>query len=309
METKYIGGQAIIEGVMMRAGNRVAIAVRKPDQQIHIETEERVSYIRKYPFLGIPFIRGSVVLLESMILGMQALTKSTNLSVDEKEEELTPWQLTITMGFSVLLAVLLFVMIPVYAAKWLTESSVAFALVEGVIRLLIFAGYIWAISLMKDIQRVFEYHGAEHKTINCYESGDELTVENVRKHSLIHKRCGTSFLLFVMIISIFLFAFFSGDNLSSLVKISARVALFPVVAGLSYELIRWSAGQTSRWSTLLVSPGLLMQRMTTREPDDSQIEVAIASTLAVLESEQQEVKEDIEIPSTTRTSFEIDLGK
>ncbi|MFC4769437.1 DUF1385 domain-containing protein [Effusibacillus consociatus] len=290
MEPQFVGGQAIMEGVMMRAGTRVAIAVRKPDQTIHVETEERVSWSRKYPVLGLPFVRGSVVLLEATILGMQSLTKSTNLSSGEDEEELTPWQVSLTLLSSAVLAILLFVMAPVYAAKWLTGNGLAFALVEGIIRLVIFIGYVWGISRMKDIQRVFEYHGAEHKTINCLEAGEELTVENVRKHTLIHKRCGTSFLLFVMLISIVLFAFLSGDDLSLVTKVGARIALFPVIAGLSYELIRWSAGQTGRWAMVLVSPGLWMQKMTTREPDDSQIEVAIASTNAVLGICESEVK-------------------
>lgn len=284
MEPQYIGGQAIMEGVMMRAGNRVAIAVRKPDYEIHIETEERVAFSSKYRFLSFPLVRGCAVLFESMIVGMQALTRSSNLSTGEGEEQLTPWQVTLTLLSAVALAVLMFVLVPVYAAKWVADSAVGFAVVEGILRLAIFIAYIWGISKMKDIRRVFEYHGAEHKTINCFEAGEELTVENVRKHTLIHKRCGTSFLLFVMLMSIVLFAFFSGDQLSLPAKIGVRLALLPVVAGLSYELIRWSAGQSARWATFLVSPGFLMQKMTTREPDDSQIEVAIASTLAALSS-------------------------
>lgn len=302
MEPRYIGGQAVIEGVMMRAGNRVAVAVRKPNREIHVETEERRSLVQKYPVLGLPLIRGSVVLFESAVVGMQALARSTNLSAGEAEEELTSWQLAATLSLSVLLAILLFILAPVYGAKWLTDNSVAFALTEGALRLAIFLGYIGLISRMKDIQRVFEYHGAEHKTINCYEAGEELTVENVRRHTLIHKRCGTSFLLFVVLISIFVFSFFSGDQLSLLAKIVARIALLPVIAGLSYELIRWSAGQTSRLAAVLASPGLAMQKMTTREPDDSQIEVAIASTLAVL-ANSQEVRHSYRGPEEGRANF------
>lgn len=279
----YIGGQAIMEGVMMRNGTRVAMAVRQPDDQIHVETEERSPWSKKYPILGLPLIRGFVMLLESTILGMQVLTKSTNISTGEEEEELTPWEITLTLTAAVGFAALLFIFVPVYAAKWLTKGSVPFAIMEGTFRLAIFIAYIWLIGKTKDIQRVFQYHGAEHKTINCYEAGDPLTVENVRRHRLLHKRCGTSFLLFVMLLSVVVFAFFSGQQMSLLTKMVSRVALVPVIAGVAYELIRWSAGQTGPFAAGLVLPGLLMQKMTTREPDNAQIEVAIASVLAVVE--------------------------
>ncbi|GAX90189.1 DUF1385 domain-containing protein [Effusibacillus lacus] len=297
MEPRYIGGQAVMEGVMMRNGNRVSIAVRKPDGQIEIETEERVSLSQTYPVLGLPLVRGAVVLVESTVLGMQALTRSANMSTGEDEEELTGWQLTLTLLASFVLAVFLFVLAPVYAAKWLSDSGVSFAAAEGAVRLAVFVGYIGLISRMKEIRRVFEYHGAEHKTINCYEAGDPLTVDNVRRHTLLHKRCGTSFLLFVVLISIFLFSFFSGEQLSMSAKVGIRIALLPVIAGLAYELIRWSARQSSQWSLWFIAPGLMMQKLTTREPDDSQIEVAIASVLAVLSPEQPVVcvKESFEL--------------
>lgn len=281
----YIGGQAIVEGVMMRSGHRVAIAVRQPDNRIHVETEERFSYAEQYPILALPLLRGSVVLFESTLLGMQALTKSTGLSSGDDGAELRPWEIAMTLLASLAATILFFILIPVYAAKWLTDGGVWFALIEGTLRLAIFTGYIWLIGIMRDIRRVFEYHGAEHKTINCYEAGEPLTVDNVRRHSLIHKRCGTSFLLFVMLLSVAVFAFVSGEYLSLWSKVAARILLLPLVAGLSYELIRWSAGQTGKWTTWLVSPGLFMQRLTTREPDDEQIEVAIASVLAVQEPE------------------------
>lgn len=286
-----------MEGVMMRNGNRVSIAVRKPDGQIEIETEERVSLSQTYPVLGLPLVRGAVVLVESTVLGMQALTRSANMSTGEDEEELTGWQLTLTLLASFVLAVFLFVLAPVYAAKWLSDSGVSFAAAEGAVRLAVFVGYIGLISRMKEIRRVFEYHGAEHKTINCYEAGDPLTVDNVRRHTLLHKRCGTSFLLFVVLISIFLFSFFSGEQLSMSAKVGIRIALLPVIAGLAYELIRWSARQSSQWSLWFIAPGLMMQKLTTREPDDSQIEVAIASVLAVLSPEQPVVcvKESFEL--------------
>jgi uncharacterized protein YqhQ len=288
----YLGGQAIVEGVMMRSANRVAYAVRKQDNELHVETETRRSYAEKYPILAFPVIRGSLVLFESTILGIYALTKSTNLSSGEEEQELRPWEITLTLLGALAAAVLLFVWIPVFAASRLTDGGGWFALVEGVIRLAGFTGYVWLIGRMKDMQRVFGYHGAEHKTINCCEAGDPLTVENVRRHSIIHKRCGTSFLLFVMLLSVAVFAFVSGESLPFWFKVTARILLLPLIADLSYELIRWSAGHSGPLAAWLVSPGLLMQKLTTREPDDAQIEVAIASVLAVLEPQGNEVLEE-----------------
>jgi uncharacterized protein YqhQ len=281
----YIGGQAVIEGVMMRGGDKVAVAVRKPDETIHVESEVKVPWTRRSKLLALPLVRGTVVLIESTFIGYQALNKSANLSLDEEEEEMTTWQTLLTLLFSLTAGVALFILLPLYATKWITGDArgVEFAAIEGVMRLGIFVLYIWLISRMKDIQRVFQYHGAEHKTINCFESGDELTVENVRRHTMIHKRCGTSFLLFVMVIGIVLFSFFSSEGMSHLQMMGYRLLLMPVVAGLSYELIRWSGSTTNRCVTWLVSPGMLMQRLTTREPDDTMIEVAIESVKAVIE--------------------------
>lgn len=286
----YIGGQAVIEGVMMRGGDKVAIAVRKPDHSIHVEHEVRRSWTQRFKFLALPLVRGSAVLFESTFIGYQALNKSANLSLDEEGEELSNWQMALTLILSLGFGVALFILAPLYIAKWITDGATGtlFAAIEGVLRLAIFVLYMWLISRMKDIQRVFQYHGAEHKTINCYEAGDELTVENVRRHTMIHKRCGTSFLLFVMVISIILFSFFSKEGMSHLEMMAYRILLMPVVAGLSYELIRWSGNSTNRFVTWLVSPGMLMQRLTTREPDDTMIEVAIASVQAVIQEEQAE---------------------
>ncbi|MBL0385414.1 DUF1385 domain-containing protein [Tumebacillus sp. ITR2] len=285
----YIGGQAVIEGVMMRGGDKVAVAVRKPDNSIHVESEVRLAWTQRFKFLALPLVRGTAVLFESTFIGYQALNKSANLSIDEEGEELSNWQMVLTMIFSLGFGVALFILAPLYIAKWITDGATgtAFAAIEGVLRLLIFVAYMWLISRMKDIQRVFQYHGAEHKTINCFEAGEELTVENVRRHTLIHKRCGTSFLLFVMVISIILFSFFSKEGMSHWEMMAYRIGLMPVVAGLSYELIRWSGNSTNRCVTWLVSPGMLMQRLTTREPDDSMIEVAIASVQGVMNEEKQ----------------------
>ncbi|WP_282198912.1 DUF1385 domain-containing protein [Collibacillus ludicampi] len=284
----YIGGQAVIEGVMMRRGDKVAVAVRKPNRDIHVDMETRESLADKYPLLRWPILRGCAVLYESMVVGMQALTKSSHLAFDEGEEAMSPWQLAVTIFSSLVFGIGFFILLPVFIAKWVTTSGVGFALVEGGLRLAFFIGYIGAISFIKDIRRTFEYHGAEHKTINCFEAGEELIVENVRKHTLIHRRCGTSFLLFVFLFSIVLFSFFSGQTLPLLYKVLARILLLPVVAGLSYELIRLSASTTNPLLLALVTPGFWMQRMTTREPDDEQIEVAIASVKAILEEHTED---------------------
>lgn len=281
----YIGGQAVIEGVMMRGGDKVAVAVRKPDQSIQVESEVKEPWTKRSTFLALPLVRGTAVLFESTFIGYWALNKSASLSVDEEGEELSTGQMVGTLLFSLLVGVALFILLPLYAAKWMTHDGAGplFAAVEGVMRLLIFVFYIWLISRAKDIQRVFQYHGAEHKTINCYEAGEALTVENVRKHTLIHKRCGTSFLLFVMVISIIVFSFFSSHSMSHLQMLLYRIVLMPVVAGLSYELIRVSGSSTNKVVNCIVLPGQLMQRLTTREPDDSMIEVAIESVKAVVD--------------------------
>lgn len=278
----YIGGQAVIEGVMMRGGDRVAVAVRKPDGSIRVDRDKSQSWTKTYKWLGLPLLRGTVVLIESMFVGYKALNKSANLT-DEDEEEMTAWQIVGTLLFSLGLGVALFILLPLYAAEWLTfgASGAYFAGVEGVLRVGIFVLYVWLISRLNDIRRVFQYHGAEHKTINCYEAGEELTVENVRRHSVIHKRCGTSFLLFVMMIGILLFSFFSAETMSHLERALYRLLLLPVVAGLAYELIRFSGNTSSRWLGLVIWPGLLLQRLTTREPEDEMVEVAIESVKAV----------------------------
>lgn len=283
MESQYMGGQALIEGVMMRCGDTVALAVRKPDRSIHVETSTRIPWRDRFPLFSLPVIRGKVVLIESAILGYEMLNRSANLSGDE-EEEMSTWQMAGTLLFSLGLALALFVLLPVYLAEWLTggERGSLFAGIEGVLRLGLFLLYIWLISRVRDIQRVFQYHGAEHKAINCYEAGMTLTVEHVRRQSLVHKRCGTSFLLFVMLISILVFSFFSAESLSHLELIGWRLVLMPIIAGLSYELIRWAGSSDNRVLTWVVSPGLLLQKMTTAEPDDAMIEVAIASVEAVL---------------------------
>ncbi|ORT99111.1 hypothetical protein D081_2185 [Anaerovibrio sp. JC8] len=277
-----VGGQAVIEGVMMRGPEKVATAVRTPDKKIEVEVKPINSISERFPILKKPMLRGCVSLGESLVLGLRSLSYSAQMA-GEEDEQLTDRELAGTIAFAFVLAAVLFVAIPTGAAKlfhFITDDPVFLNLMEGALRLLIFIGYIGGISMMKDIQRVFQYHGAEHKTIACFEAGEALTVENVRKHTRLHKRCGTSFLLIVMLVSIFVFAFLGWPDLW--LRILSRVVLLPVVAGISYEIIKLSANSDNCVLGWAIKPGLWLQHMTTREPDDDMIEVAIESVKAVL---------------------------
>jgi len=271
------GGQAVIEGVMMRGPARMAIAVRRPDGEIAIRQEPVGSVVQRYPILKLPIVRGMVALVETLSMGISALMYSANQAMPD-EEQLTKKEmaLTSTLGFAIAIGV--FVVVPTLITNWVKGWAVGSAvvnIVEGVMRLGMFVGYLWLISLMKDIQRVYQYHGAEHKVINTYESGDPLTVEAVRPHSREHKRCGTSFLLYVVVISILVFSLFSIPNVW--MRIFSRLALMPVVAGISFEVIRFMGRNNSGLTAALSRPGMWLQGLTTREPDDSQLEVAIAA--------------------------------
>ena len=277
-----IGGQAVIEGVMMRGPKKVATAVRTPDKKIELDIRPVNSISDRFPILKKPMLRGCVSLGESLVMGLRSLSYSAQMA-GEEDEQLTDKELAGTIVFAFVMAAVLFVAIPTGAAKlfhFITEDPVFLNLMEGALRLLIFVGYIGAISMMKDIQRVFQYHGAEHKTIACFEAGEALTVENVKKHTRLHKRCGTSFLLIVMLVSIFVFAFLGWPDLW--LRILSRVILLPVVAGISYEIIKLSANSDNCVLGWAIKPGLWLQYMTTREPDDDMIEVAIESAKAVL---------------------------
>lgn len=284
MEEKKItiGGQAVIEGVMMRGPELVATAVRNPQGRIEMDVKPVNSIADRYPIFKKPMLRGCVSLFESLVMGIRSLGYSAQMA-GEEDEQLTDKELAGTMIFAFALAAVLFIAIPTGAAKlfhFITEDPVFLNLMEGVLRLLIFMAYIFAISRMKDIQRVFQYHGAEHKTIACFEAGEPLTVENVTRHTRLHKRCGTSFLLIVMLVSIFVFAFLGWPDL--LERIASRIILLPVVAGISYELIRFSANSDNCLLGWAVMPGLWLQKLTTREPEPEMIEVAIESAKAVL---------------------------
>lgn len=284
MEEKKItiGGQAVIEGVMMRGPELVATAVRNPQGRIELEVKPVNSIADRYPIFKKPMLRGCVSLFESLVMGIRSLGYSAQMA-GEEDEQLTDRELAGTMIFAFALAAVLFIAIPTGAAKLfhvITEDPVFLNLMEGFLRLFIFMAYIFAISRMKDIQRVFQYHGAEHKTIACFEAGEALTVENVARHTRLHKRCGTSFLLIVMLVSIFVFAFLGWPDLAE--RIASRIVLLPVVAGISYEIIRFSANSDNCLLGWAVKPGLWLQKLTTREPEPEMIEVAIESAKAVL---------------------------
>ncbi len=306
-----IGGQAVIEGVMMRGPQKIATAVRKPDGEIEME-EKPIGKVRKNKILKLPIIRGCINFFDSMILGIQSLMYSAKFfELDEEgnqiqeepgkfekwlneklgSEKATNAVIYFSVCVSLVFSVGLFIMLPAVIVgflKNLIENHILLTAAEGVVRICIFIVYMALVSQMNDIKRVFMYHGAEHKTINCYEHGEELTIENVRKHTRLHPRCGTSFLLIVMVISIVVFSFISWEN--PITRLLLRLALMPVVAGISYEIIKF-AGRHDNWFTAAISaPGKWFQRITTKEPDDSQIEVAIAAFVAVKPEEKGEDK-------------------
>lgn len=301
-----IGGQALIEGVMMRGKNTIAIAVRKPDGDIEMKMEQALSF-EKYKIAKLPIFRGVFALIGSMIVGVKALTYSAEFFVEGEGEEKGKFELMlykkfgkraddILLGFSIafafVFAMLLFGVLPtgiVGFMKNFIETQWLLSALEGVMKIVMFVTYIALISKMKDIKRVFEYHGAEHKTIHCYESGQEVTVENARKFSTLHPRCGTSFIFYVLTISIILFSFLSWESL--LVRLVSKLMLLPFVAGLSYEMIRLAGKSNHPVVRALSAPGLMMQKLTTKEPDDGQLEVAIAAFKRVLEEMDEPVNE------------------
>lgn len=291
-ERMNVGGQAVIEGVMMRGKEKVAVAVRQPDGEIIVDVRNVNSIRDKYPILKKPLLRGVIALFESLHDGMKALAYSAQVS-GEEDEQLSSKEMAMTIATSVLLAVGLFIVIPTWSMRFLhtlTNDPMLLNLAEGVLRMMIFLIYIASISAMEDIQRVFQYHGAEHKTIYTYEAGLPLEVENVRPFSILHPRCGTNFLMIVMMISMFVFTFLGWPNL--LERIASRVILMPVIAGISYEIIRFAGAHCDNpLVRCSIMPGLLLQKLTTRQPDDSQIEVAIASLKAVLPEYADEAKQ------------------
>lgn len=295
MKSSNIGGQAVLEGIMMKNKTRYAVAVRKPDQQIEVCVKEYKGIIPWQGVYKVPFIRGIFNFIDSLVLGMKTLTYSASFFEEEEGEVLTEQEaqkqekqekimMGFTVAFSIVAAVGIFMVLPYFLSdllkNYISSRGVLTAL-EGVIRMVVFLLYIGLISRMKDIQRTFMYHGAEHKCINCIEHGMPLTVENVRKSSRQHKRCGTSFLFFVMIVSI-IFCFFITAE-SQVLKVGIRIALMPVIAGVSYEIIRLAGSSENPVVNVLSKPGMWVQTMTTKEPDDSMIEVAIRAVEEVFD--------------------------
>lgn len=315
-----IGGQAVIEGVMMRSPHFIAVAVRKPNRQIVIKNKPYSGITAKFPILKKPILRGVVTLIESMSQGMDALSYAAQVAAvdEEKTEELSSWAIALSMLMAFVFGMGLFVALPHFlTALFTTTESPLFHLLDGILKMLILLSYVYLISLMKDIHRVFQYHGAEHKSIYAFEAGEELTVENARKYTTLHPRCGTSFLLFLVLISILVFSvvfpvfhltqFSSIPWLNHLLMILVKILLMFPVAGLSYELIKVSAAHLDHpFFRAVVWPGMLLQKLTTREPTDDQLEVALASLRQVLLAEkatpQTELVTEIEIAHL------VDLG-
>ena len=278
------GGQAIIEGVMMRHGNKIAAAVRKPNKEIIFQERDYIPVTKRYKLLGLMFVRGSVTLIEMMIIGMKTLLFSAEVALTEDEAKPQAWQLTISILISFATSLFFFIIVPAYCFSLLRSmvaNTVLLNIIEGGIRLSLFLCFLGATLLMEDMRRVFMYHGAEHKTVFAWEHGQELTVENVRNYSTRHPRCGTSFILVVMIVSILVFSLLGRPDF--LHRILYKLLLMPVVAGISYEVIRFTGKRIEwRWVQILSWPGLLFQKITTREPTDDQIEVAIAAMKKVI---------------------------
>lgn len=309
MKSSNIGGQAVLEGIMMKNGPKYAVAVRKPDGEIEVKVEEYKSVIKWEKLTKIPFIRGVFNFVDSLVLGMKTLTYSASFWEEETEELITAEEakkqkkkedfiMGITMVFSVILAMGLFMVLPYFISDLfagIIKSRFLRTVLESVVRISLFILYILAVSRMKDIQRTFMYHGAEHKCINCIEHGMELNLENVKRSSKQHKRCGTSFLFFVMIVSVIVCFFITVD--SQLLRVVLRLALLPVIAGISYEIIKLAGSSTHPLVELLSKPGLAMQNLTTKEPEDDMIEVAIKAVEEVFDwktylKENFEEKED-----------------
>jgi len=277
------GGQAVIEGVMMKSPLKYAIAVRKPDKEIILKIGKLKSLSNKIKFLKLPIFRGIVNLIESLTLGLKALTYSAEQATGE-EDKINKVEMFFTILFAFILFILIFIALPTGIARYLDKylsNLMVYNLFEGIIRIGIFLFYLYFISKIKDIKRVFEYHGAEHKVMYAYEAGEELSVNNVKKYSTLHPRCGTSFIFIVLVISILVFSLLGKQTL--LLRIAYRIAIIPLIAGVSYEILKLSAKHIDKslvkWA---VMPGLWFQRLTTKEPDDSQIEVAIEALQGVL---------------------------
>ncbi len=288
------GGQAVLEGVMMRSASNWAVAVRTPEGDITEVVQDIISPMSRRKLWRLPIIRGVIALGESLAIGFRALAISANVATRETDENgeiktvITRGQIIFSFAIAIIFALMLFKVGPALLTSWLPiDHTGLFVVVEGMIRVAVFIGYILVISLLPDLRRVFQYHGAEHKTIHALEKGEELTVENVQRHSLVHPRCGTAFLLYVMVIAIFVFAFVGQPVWYWLIL--SRILLLPLIAGLAYEVIRFAGKHSdNRFLMAMLAPGMWLQRLTTRQPDDDQVEVSIRALQRVLEREQAE---------------------
>ncbi len=282
------GGQAVIEGVMMRGPKKMGLAVRKSDGEIAVSTKRLSTWSEKYPVLKWPFLRGMVAFIESLIMGMNTLTESARLAGEGEDEQLTKRDIFVAIALAIALVVGIFVIIPTLLAFFARPfvGQVGQSILESTLRILFFLSYILIIARVPDIKRVFQYHGAEHKTIYAYEQGLDLTPENAKKQSRLHPRCGTSFLVFLLILSIIIFSFISTPNVW--LRLGIRLLLLPVITGLGYELIKYSSKHCDNIIVkILITPGLWMQKITTAEPDNSQLEVAIKALTLALEEDDK----------------------
>lgn len=306
-KTINVGGQAVIEGVMMRSPAALAIAVRTPGGEITVKTQKLKDLASRPKILQLPVIRGVVTLFQALMLGIQALNFSANQSLEEQEGELGTGVLTLTIGFAFVLGIALFVYLPLFLTNLLRDilplvatSTVLFNLVDGLLRVMIFLAYLIGISQIKDLRRVFEYHGAEHKTIYTYENGKDLTVEQAQRYSTLHPRCGTNFLLIVMLMSILVFSILRSDA-PFYIKFASRLVFIPLIAGISYEIIRFAGKhQDKTWVRWLTKPGLSLQKITTKPPSADQLEVAIRALQEVLQMEKDR-------PDSARNAMEVVL--
>lgn len=310
MKKRNVGGQAVIEGVMMRGSKGIATAVRTEKKKIEIDFQKVDSITKRHKFINIPFIRGIFILIDSLVIGIKTLNYSASFFEDTEPSKFEDWLkgkfgeksndiiIGMTMALSMLIAVLLFMAIPTGVAslfKGFGLAPIALNLIEAVIRIIILISYIYGISKMEDIFRVFQYHGAEHKTIFCYEAEEELTVENVKKYDRFHPRCGTNFLFLIMMVSVIIFTFTGWG--SFIQRLGLRIILIPVISGITYEIIKWLGKSEGKLAQMIAYPGLRLQGLTTREPDDDQIEVAIAALMAAegLEESEKTIGQLLEI--------------
>ncbi|MBU0686808.1 MAG: DUF1385 domain-containing protein [Candidatus Margulisbacteria bacterium] len=282
-----IGGQAVIEGVLMRSQTAWAIAVRNPQKEIVLKKKDEIPWTKKYKILGLPIIRGVVTLIETFRLGVMAINYSANINLEDQNEQITKNEFIVSMVVSFGVAILLFIVTPAFIftqLKGFGINIILLNLIEGLIRICIFLSFLFAVSLMPDMKRVFEYHGAEHMAVHLWDETNDksqLTVENAKRHKTLHPSCGTSFVLIVLIVSIVVFAFLGRPSL--LTRIALKVALLPLIAGVSYEIIRIARRKNAPFIfKMLVAPGMLLQYITTKPPRDDQIEVALESLKAVL---------------------------